>query len=66
MNIQPYLGCAWLKPTKKNEEDGELPNVVVDLCVVLAKDESTAIAKILRKAPRDVDDNRLEVRVRPF
>ena len=66
--MEAYLVCAFLRPTKKAAEDGEVPSIVVPATVVLAKDEGQAAIKGGRLVPQEHEnkDDRLEVRVIPF
>lgn len=66
--MEPYFVVVLLQPTKKEEEDGAVAEVVVDATVVLAKDTGNAVAKALGLVPKEHanKDSRLEVRVLPF
>jgi len=66
--MEPYLVVVVLNPTKKEEEDGKAPTVLVEPKCVLAKDQGQAVAKALKFVPKEYDncDSRLEVRVLRF
>ena len=67
--MEPYLGVVILKPTKKaQDEEAAVPTVVVQATVVVAKDEASAKAKLLRLVPDEHanKDSQLEPRVIPF
>ena len=66
--MKPFLCVAWIKPTKRGEEDGHQPKIVLPLTVILAKDESQAAMLAGRAISEEHADNlsRVEVAVRPF
>ena len=69
MSMKPYLVSVVLNPTKKQEdEQDEVPVLVVEGKTVLAKDDAHARAKALRLVPEEhvEKDHRLEVFVLPF
>lgn len=67
--MEVFLVCVVLLPTKKDKDEADaLPQFVVPLQAVLAKDDAHAQAKALRLVPEEHinKDARLEVRVLPF
>lgn len=64
--MKPYLVAAWIKPTKRQSEDGGVPKIVLQPTLVLATDEQQATLQASRLIKEDVDISRVEVAVLPF
>lgn len=66
MNV--YLVVGLITPTKKQQEEGEVPKIVFQPQAVVSKDEQQAILKAQRFLPGDFEgkEDRLEIRVLPF
>lgn len=67
--MELYMVAAILNPTKKaKDDDGAVPQVIVQPVAVMAKDEAQAAMKAFRFVPeehRDKED-RIDVRVLSF
>ena len=66
--MELYLVAVILNPTKKQDEEGAVPTVVVQPTGVMAKDDSQAAMKAHRLVPEEHagKDDRLEVRLLLF
>lgn len=67
--MEAFLVLVILKPTKKaQDEDGAVPQIIVQPQAVVAKDEQQAAMKAYRFVPEEhaSKEDRLEVRVMPF
>lgn len=64
-----FLIAVILKPTKKQQDDdGAVPQIIVQPTAVMARDEQQAAMKAFRFVPEEHagKEDRLEVRVLPF
>lgn len=65
-----FLGAAYVEPTCKERGEGVMEKIVVDLHLVVAKDESAAKVKVGRLVESSEigpgEEDRLVVRVVPF
>ena len=69
MEGQLFLVAAVENPTKKDVEDNDaLSKVIMEPRLVLARDSEAAAIKVVRSAEelKDINDDYLEVIVRPF
>lgn len=55
-------------PTKEESEQGELPKIIIQPKVVVARDDKDAAVKVALSTTfgQEVNKDRLEVHVRPF
>lgn len=61
-----YQVAVLERPTKKNKDDGKLERLVVQPTFVVANDPQSAAISVFRKNDIEIDENRMEILVRPF
>ncbi len=66
--MKPFMYCVVLHPTKKGLEDGEKPQLISELKVMMANDEKSAAIKASRAIDQRYENefDRVEIFVRPF
>ena len=62
--MKPYLVCAYADVTKKEADDGQEPELILGLTLVMARGEDDAKIKAAQKIKED--HPRLVVLARPF
>ena len=61
-----YQVAVMEKPTKKARDNGKLERLVVEPTFIVANDPQSAAISVFRKNDIEVDENRMEILVRPF
>jgi hypothetical protein len=66
--VKAYEVIVVRNPTKKAaDEEGAVPEVIMDQRTIMARDERMALLKVgSMLGPQAQEDNRLEVQIRPF
>lgn len=66
--MEPFIGVAIMRPTQNEKDAGKGSELILEPTCVLAKDQATAIAKLLAKIPEahQGKEERIDVRVLCF